>query len=405
MHFPISLFIGLRYLKGRNQNYFNKFISHISTFGILIGVMSLIIVLSVMNGFESKLKGRLLELVPQAVITSDEDRVSENQMVKLNSDNQLRVKLSEPIVQINNALVSNNNKITVANIQGISNKSPDPLMDFVFAGNPDSLIPNTYNVILSQQTANQLNVSIGDKIDILIPQKLIYSPMGLLPAQRQFKVSGIYNTGTWLDKDLIVINIKDAQKLLRLPSDIYTGIRYYLRDPFKVDQLEAQNLPKPLKWKDWRTELNLGTFFQSVAMERKIMGFMLGLIILVAGFNMISSLILVVLQKKSEIAVFKTLGLKQRQIIEVFIIQGATSGIIGSILGGVFGVLIAKNINSILNFFNLNNLLLGQNLPISVNSSQILLVIILAIFLSVISTIFPAYQASKVNPSEELRHE
>ena len=135
------------------------------------------------------------------------------------------------------------------------------------------------------------------------------------------------------------------------------------------------------------------------------MGFMLGLIILVAGFNMISSLILVVLQKKSEIAVFKTLGLKQRQIIEVFMIQGATSGIIGSILGGFFGVLVAKNINSILNFFNLNTLLLGQNLPISINSSQILLVIILAIFLSVISTIFPAYQASKVNPSEELRHE
>jgi lipoprotein-releasing system permease protein len=246
-------------------------------------------------------------------------------------------------------------------------------------------------------------VSIGDKVRLMVTSASQFTPLGRIPSQRLFTVAGIYNTGSDVDGQLMLTHIQDAGKLMRLKPDTMTGWRLFFNDPFVVADLSEQPLPQGWKWQDWRDQR--GELFQAVRMEKNMMGLMLGLIIGVAAFNIISALIMVVMEKQSEVAILKTQGMSDRQVLAIFMVQGASSGVIGAVIGGALGVALASNLNAILEAAGVALFSVGGELPVLINPIQITIVVVMAIALSLIATLFPSYRASSVKPAEALRYE
>ncbi|WP_114784477.1 lipoprotein-releasing ABC transporter permease subunit LolC [Vibrio tetraodonis] len=401
MFHPVSAFIGLRYLRGRSGDRFSRFVSYMSTAGITIGVMSLVTVLSVMNGFEAQLKGRILGVLPQAIVSYADGRTPNTSppdfLEQLPSS-----ALPEPIVQ-GEAVIQSANTLSAGLLIGVKPNEYDPIESFLVAGRLSSLKSGQYQVVIGQSLARGLKVSVGDKVRLMVTSASQFTPLGRIPSQRIFTVAGIYNTGSDVDSQLIVTHIDDAARLLRLPTNTITGWRLFFDDPFVVSDLGSKALPDGWKWQDWRDQR--GELFQAVRMEKNMMGLMLGLIIGVAAFNIISALIMVVMEKQSEVAILKTQGMTKAQLIGVFMVQGASSGVLGSIIGGGLGVLLASNLNSILDSAGVALLSVGGQLPVLVNPFQIGTVIIMAIALSLLATLFPSYRASSIKPAEALRYE
>ena len=401
MFHPVSAFIGLRYLRGRSGDRFSRFVSYMSTAGITIGVMSLVTVLSVMNGFEAQLKGRILGVLPQAIVSYADGKTPNTSPPSFLE--QLPSSASpEPIVQ-GEAVIQSANTLSAGLLIGVKPNDHDPIESFLVAGRLSSLKSGQYQVLIGQSLARGLKVSVGDKVRLMVTSASQFTPLGRIPSQRIFTVAGIYNTGSDVDSQLIVTHIDDAARLLRLPKNTITGWRLFFDDPFVVSDLGSKALPDGWKWQDWRDQR--GELFQAVRMEKNMMGLMLGLIIGVAAFNIISALIMVVMEKQSEVAILKTQGMTKSQLIGVFMVQGASSGVLGSIIGGGLGVLLASNLNSILDSAGVALLSVGGQLPVLVNPFQIGTVIIMAIALSLLATLFPSYRASSIKPAEALRYE
>ncbi|WP_261817109.1 lipoprotein-releasing ABC transporter permease subunit LolC [Vibrio gallicus] len=399
---PVSLFIGLRYLQGRSGDRFSQFVSYMSTAGITIGVLSLVTVLSVMNGFEGQLKGRILGVLPQAIIGMESGRTPESAtppdfISKLGHINEI-----VPIVE-GEAVLQSPSHLMAGQMVGINGAPDEPLREFMLSGSVDALQAGKYRILIGHTLARQLKVTQGDKVRLLVTNASQYSPIGRIPSQRNFTIAGIFNTGSDIDAQLMVTNIEDAARLLRLPKHTVSGWRLYLDDPFMVSSLAKTQLPQGWQWQDWRAQR--GELFQAVKMEKNMMGLMLGLIVGVAAFNIISALIMVVMEKQSEVAILKTQGMSQEQVMAVFVVQGASSGVIGAVCGGLLGMLLASNLNSILQAFGASLYAYGGQLPVMVEPSQVAIVVGLAVALSVLATLFPSYRAASVKPAEALRYE
>lgn len=230
-----------------------------------------------------------------------------------------------------------------------------------------------------------------------------FTPLGRIPSQRNFTVAGTFNTGSDVDAQLMVGHIQDIGRLMKFNSKTISGWRLFFDDPFIVSELANTTLPDGWYWSDWREQR--GELFQAVRMEKNMMGLMLGLIVGVAAFNIISALIMVVMEKQAEVAILKTQGMSRGQVLAVFMIQGASSGIIGALVGGGLGVLLASNLNQILETMGVGLSVVGGQLPVTIEPLQIISVILLAILLSLLATIFPSYRAASVHPAEALRYE
>ncbi len=402
MFHPISTFIGLRYLRGRSGDRFSRFVSYMSTAGITIGVMSLVTVLSVMNGFEAQLKSRILGVLPQAVISQQKDKTELTSQVPEFITQLSTQRPPEPIVR-SEAVVQSASQLAAGLMVGIEPNQHDPIMDYLIAGRFSSLKEGEYQVFLGHTLARNLNVSVDDKVRLMVTSASQFTPLGRIPSQRNFTVAGIFNTGSDVDAQLMVTHISDAGKLLRLNKDTISGWRLFFDDPFIVGELSNLTLPDGWYWSDWREQR--GELFQAVGMEKNMMGLMLGLIVGVAAFNIISALIMVVMEKQSEVAILKTQGMTDRQVLSIFMVQGASSGVIGALVGGALGVLLASNLNSLLDGIGVALFSLGGELPIVINTTQIIVVVVLAICLSLLATLFPSYRASSVKPAEALRYE
>ncbi|ENQ1030586.1 lipoprotein-releasing ABC transporter permease subunit LolC [Vibrio parahaemolyticus] len=402
MYHPISLFIGLRYLRGRSGDRFSRFVSYMSTAGITIGVMALVTVLSVMNGFEAQLKERILGVLPHAVISQHDGRTplteSAPQFIQAMSD----VAEPEPVVR-GEAVIQSSAQLTAGYLIGIEPKKGDPIANHLIAGRLSSLQAGEYKVFLGHSLARSLKVSIGDKVRLMVTNATQFTPLGRIPSQRNFTVAGIFNTGSDVDGQLMIVNMADAAKLMRLPKDTVSGWRVFFSDPFMVTDFDDKPMPAGWQWSDWRAQR--GELFQAVKMEKNMMGLMLGLIVGVAAFNIISALIMVVMEKQSEVAILKTQGMTQSQVMTIFMVQGASSGVIGAIVGGAVGVALSLNLNAILESAGVALFSFGGHLPIVIDSFQILLVVVLAIALSLAATVYPSYRASSVKPAEALRYE
>ncbi|MGC7891573.1 lipoprotein-releasing ABC transporter permease subunit LolC [Vibrio anguillarum] len=402
MFHPISAFIGLRYLRGRSGDRFSRFVSYMSTAGITIGVMSLVTVLSVMNGFESQLKNRILGVLPQAVVSQNGDRTLLTQDVPQFISQLSSARAAEPIVR-SEAVVQSSSQLAAGLLVGIEPNQNDPIAAHLIAGQVSALKPGEYQLFLGHSLARALNVTIGDKVRLMVTSASQFTPLGRIPAQRNFTVAGIFNTGSDVDGQLMLTHIKDAARLLRLPPNTVSGWRLFFDDPFVVADLASAPLPKGWQWSDWRDQR--GELFQAVRMEKNMMGLMLGLIVGVAAFNIISALIMVVMEKQAEVAILKTQGMTDQQVLAIFMVQGASSGVIGALVGGVLGVLLANNLNGLLESMGVVLFSVGGTLPVVINPMQIMLVVIAAITLSLFATLFPSYRASSVKPAEALRYE
>ncbi|CAJ1846909.1 lipoprotein-releasing ABC transporter permease subunit [Aeromonas veronii] len=404
---PLSLAIGLRYAGSKRSNRFVSFISLFSTFGIAIGVAALMVVISVMNGFEGQLKGRILGVIPHVVVTNQAGRIDADPQGLPDLAKLPHVVASAPMLD-SEGMLQSPGQLTGVSVQGIDpTKWPkdDILHSQMLGGRLDTLQAGHYRIVLGQGVARRLNVSIGDQVRLILTEGTRFTPFGRVPAQRLFTVSGIFGVGADVDNQIALIALGDAQRLLRLPPETVGGIRLWLDDPFAADEVIKTPLPDGLLWQDWRRER--GELFQAVAMEKRMMGLMLVLIIAVATFNILSALVMVVTDKEGEVAILRTMGMSESGIVKIFMVLGASSGVIGALFGGLAGLALSLGLNPLLNAVGLNLYMAagGSGLPVIVEPAQVITILLGAVLLSFSATLYPAARAARVKPAEALRYE
>nr|WP_294826610.1 lipoprotein-releasing ABC transporter permease subunit LolC [uncultured Gilliamella sp.] len=397
---PLAFYIGLRYVYGQKTDGFGRFVSWLSMIGILLGSLGLILVLSVMNGLEDQMQNSILKFLPQAQITTSQGRVNVNNTPSTPFE-KLKGVVHVTELVTSDVVLQSEHSITVSTLMGIKPNEDDPITDFIYSGSISDLQAGKYNVILGQTLANQLGVSVGDKIRLMVTDASQVTPVGRIPSQRLFNVAGLFSVNHDINQALIYVNQYDAKNLLRYPADTITSWRLFLEKPLKIAEVTNTPLPEGLQFKDWRVKR--GELFQAIKMEKNVMGLLISLIVIVAAFNIITSLSLLVMEKQGEVAILKTQGLSRFQIMSIFMIQGATSGVIGTILGSVFGLLLAYYLNEIMQALGLS--FAGIKLPSLIEPTQIVFIIIGLLMLSLLSTLYPAYRAAKIQPAEALRYE
>ncbi|WP_028862931.1 lipoprotein-releasing ABC transporter permease subunit [Psychromonas aquimarina] len=408
MFYPLSLFIGLRYTKSKRSNKFVSFVSLFSTGGITLGVLALITVLSVMNGFEQELKTRILGAVPHAMVSNQENVVSDWQQ-ELASFAQLEhVKSVEPVVRTE-AIIQSSKGLLGVEIEGIKPElfASDVIKSTIHSGRLTDLKAGDYNIIIGQALARELSVGVGDKVRLISARGSRFTPLGRMPSQRKFTVAGLFSVGSDVDKQMVLMHIQDAARLIRIEKEQATGLRLYLDDPFDIQSWTPPKLADGQRLTDWRE--THGQLFAAVKMEKNMIWLLLCLIIAVAAFNILSSSVMVVSDKNAEVAILKTLGIRGRTLNLIFIIQGAWSGIIGALFGTALGLLLSTYINETLAFLGLHLLSNASGgarlLPVLHEPLQIVVIMSGAMLLSLLATLYPAYRAGKVSPVEALRYE
>ncbi|MGP1930565.1 MAG: lipoprotein-releasing ABC transporter permease subunit LolC [Arsenophonus sp. ET-YP4-MAG3] len=396
----VVFYISLRYIHKQTSSRFNRFVSSLSTIGIALGVMALITVTSVMNGFEYLLQQNILTYIPQVILTTPKGNFNPNQYPAKNITYLKGINRISKIVK-NDIVLQSKQNIGVAVMIGVNEEWTEPLLNHLQNINPSILIAGSYHVILGIKLAEQLKIKQGDQLRLIVPEVNQLTPIGRIPSQRLFTVVGFFCTKGEADNNELLVNQQDAARLMRYPIGNITGWRLYLNEPLIVDKLSKQKLPTGMIWKDWREQK--GEFFQSVKIEKNIMRLLLSLIIIGACFNIITSLSLLVMEKEFEIAILQTFGLKQYQIIFIFMLQGISNGIIGTIIGTLLGLFITSQLNTIMPIFGL--LVKGVKLPIFINFIHIILIILSSIIISFLATIYPSWRAATIQPAEALRYE
>ena len=411
---PLSLYIGLKYTRAKSRNHFISFISWVSILGIALGVMVLITVLSVMNGFDTVIKSRILEMVPQVTITRwDGEMTQWQKLAKVVSANP-DVTASAPFVQTQ-AMLNAGGSPNFGMIKGIDparEPGVSPIGAKLVEGKLSSLTQGSFGIILGRDLAANMGVGVGDKVTVIAP-KTSLSPVGLLPRIKVFKVVGVFKTGYQYDSSYALANLHDVAALLKM-GDSVTGVQFKLTDLYKspeVVQWCNKNLPAGYHTFDWTMQNQ--NFFAALKMEKMMMFLILLLIIAVAAFNMLSSLVMMVTDKESDIAILRTLGCQSGTLMRVFVVQGFVTGLFGTILGLILGVILSLNVTALVD--KIQQLLGVQFLssdvyyisfvPSKLQWQDVGLVTVVALALSLIATLYPAFRASRIQPAEALRYE
>ncbi len=400
MYQPIALFIGLRYMYRHSSDLFLRFVSWLSIISITLGVMALVTTLSVMNGFERNLENNILGLMPQALITNKQGSINPYSLTALSVQKLNGINRVTPLT-IGEVVLQSSSSITVGIMLGVNPNESDPLTPYLINITQQQLQPHHYNIIIGQTLASQLAVKPGDTIRLILPNVSQFTPIGRISSQRIFTIIGTFCANSEVDNYQVLINQQDASNLMHYPSGNITGWRLFLKHPMMVETLSKQSLPPGTVWKDWRARK--GELFQAVHMEKNMMAFLLSLIMIVAAFNIITLLSLIVMEKQSEVAILKTQGLTRGKIMAIFMVQGASSGIIGSLIGMLLGIILASNLHRLMPIIGL--FIDNASLPVEVNLLQIMYVTLIAIAISLISTFYPSWHAATIKPAEILRYE
>ncbi len=412
---PIELAIALRYLRSRNKNRFISFISLISVTGIGIAVAVLIVVLSVMNGFEHEVRTKILKIVSHAAITGIDGTLEDWPLIE-------DIVAAYPETESVSRFISGQGMLVGhADIKGVEVRGVDPgaelrtsgIGELMQRGRLESLESSAYRMVIGQGLADILGVDIGDKLVLMISQGVV-TPAGLVPRMRRFEVSGIFSAGMYeYDRGLVYINVDDAARLFRL-GDAVTGIRLSIVDPLRAPvtvRAIAESLGRDVFITDWTRQH--ANFFHSIQLTKSIIFVILLLVVAVAAFNIVSTLVMVVREKRAEIAILRTLGASPVGVLGIFMVQGAMIGIVGTLFGVVLGVGLALNldwivacIERVIGFrFLAPDIYFISDFPSQVRLDDVLQIAGIAILLAFASTIYPAWRGAVAAPAEALRHE
>ncbi len=413
MYRPFALFAGMRYLRAKRRNRFLSFISSISIIGICLGVVALITIISIMNGFQAELRNRLLGMASHMVVTTDYGQtfnINKTEEILLNYE---QVKALAPFVE-GDAMLSNGKSVIPVLVRGVkvdAEKSVSHILDYITLGAVSEEGIGRGDIVLGIELADSLSITVGDSVSVIVPITKEDSA-SIIPRIKKFKVSAIFQADVHqYDSVLAIINLPEARSFFR-DTGAEVGERVLLHnmdDAPALKELLAEKLNYRIR--DW-TDVH-ATFFAAIKIEKVVMFAILLLIIMVAAFNIVSTLAMGVAEKQSDIAILKTMGASQRMILKIFMIQGATIGFIGTSLGAVFGVIVASNVAKWISVIEKivgsklfpPNVFYISEIPSVMYWSDVIFVVCFSLLISFVATLYPSWRASKILPAQALKYE
>ena len=412
---PVSLFVGLRYTRAKRRNHFISFIALASMIGIALGVTVLITVLSVMNGFERELQDRILGMAPHIIITGEGGRLDNWQQVKAEAENVAGIAAATPYIATQGMLRGHgvNQYALVQGIEPEMHKAVSIIDEHMVVGDLLDLKSGEFGIILGSGIARRLGMLPGDKITLIAVEGTTATPVGISPRMKRFTVAGIFEVRAEVDSNLVVIHIEDAAKLLRFKDQI-SGVRLKA-DRVLNSAIIAQKVSRQLSERyyisDWSR--SHGSLFKAIKMEKTMMFILLTFIIAVAAFNIVSTLVMVVTDKSSDIAILRTLGASPATIMNVFMIQGSLNGLMGTVFGLIGGVSLSLTLPQLVDWLDRSfgiSLVPGDVyfvsfLPSQLQMGDVFNVTVSALLMSLLATLYPAWRAARIKPAEALRYE
>jgi len=412
---PYELFIALRYTRTKRRNHFISFISLISMLGMALGVCALIVVLSVMNGFQKEIRTRILGIAPHLQVNAESNDLVDWQPTLQVIKSHPQVVAAAPFIN-GQGMISFDQNVQGVMVRGILPQDEKRVIDIsnkMKFGSLNDLQANDFGIALGSDLARSLGAHVGDKVLLISPQGQV-TPAGMMPRLKQFHVAAIFEIGMApYDNALALIHLSDAQRLYRMDGTV-SGISARLHDLDLAPQVSAEigrSLPRNTYVSDWTRQH--ANYFRAVQIEKKMMFIILSLIVAVAAFNIVSTMVMAVTDKRADIAILRTLGATPTSIMRIFIVQGVIIGLVGSVLGVAGGILLTLNIDTVVPFiekvvgmhFLSKEVYFITELPSDLQCNDVLIVAGSSFLISLLATIYPSWRASKVQPAEALRYE
>jgi lipoprotein-releasing system permease protein len=410
-----ELFIGLRYTRAKRRNHFISFISLISLLGITLGMTALITVMSVMNGFQKEVRSRILGVAAHVQVSGVDGTLTDWRKVAEETLRHPEVEAAAPYIGAQ-GMISFDQSVSGVAVRGILPGMEDHVADLgrmMIDGRLENLAPGEFGMVIGRELARALGVFTGDKVVLISPQGQV-TPAGIIPRLKQFTITGVFEAGHFeYDSGLVLIHLADAQKLYRMENQV-SGVRLKLHDIFKAPQVAQELVPlisSDVYITDWTRQH--ANYFRAIQIEKRMLSLILALIIAVAAFNIVSTLVMAVTDKQSDIAILRTLGASPRSIMKIFIVQGTWIGVVGTTLGVIGGMLLAYNVEAVIAMierlfsvqFLSREVYYISEIPSDLQLDDVIAVAVVSFVLTLLATLYPSYRASKINPAEALRYE
>ena len=402
---PLSIFIGTRYTRAKRRNRFVSFISMTSMIGLALGVLAMIVVLSVMNGFQREMSSRILGMVPHATIVGV-NPIDDWKPVAAAAMKNPEVTAAVPFTEMEGMLSYK------GTMQPIQVSQVSIVAKHIVQGSLEALKPGEFGVVIGQITARRFRLNVGDKITLIVPE-VSNAPGGITPRMQRLNVVGVFKVGAELDGTMALIHMADAAQMQRWEPNQVQSVRLAVKDLYAAPQVSndiATGLGAAYKADDWTH--TQGSLFSAMKMEKTMIGLLLLMIVAVAAFNIIATLIMVVNDKGADIAILRTIGATPRQIMAIFVVQGTVIGIVGTLIGGVLGVIAALNVSQIVGWIERvsgqhifsSDVYFVSNLPSELQGADVALICTAGFVMSFLATVYPAWRAAKIEPAHALRY-
>ena len=411
---PLSIFVGLRYTRAKRRKNFISFISMTSMIGLALGVLAMIVVLSVMNGFQREMSSRILGMVPHAMIQGVKP-LDDWRPVAAAAMKNPEVLAAVPFTELDGMLSYKGmmQPIQISGVDPAREGEVSIVADHIVQGRLDDLKPGEFGVVIGEITARRFRLNVGDKITLIVPE-VSTAPGGITPRMQRLNVVGVFMVGAELDGSMGLINAADAAEMQRWQPGQVQSVRLKLKDLYTAPEVSAaivKGLGTGYKADDWTH--TQGSLFSAMKMEKTMIGLLLLMIVAVAAFNIIATLIMVVNDKGADIAILRTIGATPRQIMGIFMVQGTVIGVAGTVIGGVLGVIAAINVSTIVGWLErvtgqhifTSDVYFISNLPSELQAGDVMLICGAGLVLSFLATLYPAYRASQIEPAHALRYE